>query len=74
MINTCAYSFAAQAYGEEVEKIISLFEGFVGIGCAAGPVVGSVVFQFLGFQWTFFIFGALMAPSAILVMCGLPTA
>ena len=49
MINTSAYSFAAQAYGDEVEKIISLFEGFVGIGCMSGPIIGSVVYSYLGF-------------------------
>ena len=72
MINTSAYSFAAQAYGEQVEKVVSLFEGFVGIGCATGPLLGSIVYQFLGFQATFFLFGAFMVPSALLVMCFLP--
>ena len=50
MINTSSYSFAAQAYGgDEVEKIVSLFEGFVGIGCTSGPIIGSFVYALLGF-------------------------
>jgi hypothetical protein len=44
MINTSAYSFAAQAYEKDVAKYVSLFEGFVGIGCALGPVLGSFVY------------------------------
>ena len=49
MINTSAYSFAAQAYGEKIGKYVSLFEGFVGIGITLGPILGSLVYAYLGF-------------------------
>lgn len=73
MINTSAYSFAAQAYGENIGKYVSLFEGFVGIGITMGPIIGSLVYAFMGFSKTFFIFGALMAPASLLVVCILPS-
>ena len=40
MINTAAYSFAAQAYGDDVDKVVSLFEGIVSIGATSGPIIG----------------------------------
>ena len=64
-INTGSYSFAAQAYPDDVEKVISIMEAIVGIGCAAGPVLGSVTYELIGFAWTFIIFGALMTPAGI---------
>ena len=73
MINTAAYSFAAQAYRDEIGKYVSLFEGFVGIGITAGPILGSLVYSYLGFSKTFFIFGAVMAPASFLVLSILPS-
>ena len=49
MVNTSCYAFASVAYPDDVEKIISLFEGVVGLGNMAGPVLGSVVYNWLGF-------------------------
>ena len=72
MINTTAYSFAAQAYGDNVQKIVSLLEGFVGIGITAGPILGSLVYQQLGFETTFILFGCLMAPPSLVVYCLMP--
>lgn len=69
MINTAAYSYSATCYPEDVEKLISTMEAFVGIGCISGPVVGSFVYNLVGYSMTFYIFGALMLPTAILVPC-----
>ena len=49
MINTTAYAYASAAYPNDVEKIISLFEGVVGIGGTSGPIIGSIVYKALGF-------------------------
>ena len=74
MISTCGYSFVSQAFDEdEIEKIISLMETFVGMGNATGPILGSFVYHFVGFQWTFFGFGLLMIPASCLIVCALPT-
>lgn len=67
MINTSVYSFASQAYPTKVDKIISLMEGVVGVGCTLGPMVGSFVYQAVGFSTTFYIFGAAMSPTALMV-------
>lgn len=37
-----------------------------------GPVVGSLVYNAIGFEGVFFTFGAAMIPFAILICCMLP--
>ena len=34
-------------------------EAFTGIGLILGPIIGSVLYTFLGFSKTFFVFGSL---------------
>ena len=65
-INTSAYSFAAQAYSDDVEKVVGLMESVAGLGCIIAPVLGSFVYQLLGYSWTFYIFGVLLAPFCFL--------
>lgn len=72
MINTSAYSFASQAYPMQVEKIISVFEGCLGAGMMMGPIIGSFVYNAVGFSDTFFIFGIVMAPISFIVLFALP--
>ena len=67
MINTAAYSFATQAYPDRVDKIISLMEGVVGIGITFSPVMGSFIYQAVGFSATFYIFGVSMSPVSLAV-------
>ena len=69
MINTASYSYAAQAYPKDVEKVVSLFEGFIGIGTTSGGVLGGLVYNALGFEKTFYIFGGIFLPLTILVQC-----
>ena len=68
MMNTAYFSFLASAYPDEIEAKVGLIGVVVGVGCTMGPVIGSFVYNFVGFSWTFIIFGILMAPSCILVM------
>ena len=67
-MNTTAYSFAASAYADDIEKVIAMMEIIVGIGCTIGPVLGSFIYEAVGFAWTFIIFGMAMAPNAILAL------
>ena len=68
MINTAAYSFASQAYPDNVEKIVSVMEGVVGIGNTIGPIMGVFIYSAVGFADVFFIFGSAMAPCALLML------
>ena len=66
MLNTTSYSFAASVYPDNVDKVIGLLESVAGIGCVCGPVLGSFIYDLVGFQWTFMGFGIAMAPTAFL--------
>ena len=43
-----------------------------GAGAMVGPVIGSFIYSAVGFKTTFFIFGAVLTPFAILFMFALP--
>lgn len=73
MINTTVYSFASQAYPEDVEKVISIMEATLGGGMMMGPILGSFVYNAVGFARTFFIFGFVMVPVGLVIVCALPT-
>ena len=73
LTNTSAYSFAAQAYSHEmVEKKIASFEGMFGFAATMGPILGSIVYEAIGFKWTFFSFAIAMSPGCLLVLFLLP--
>ena len=73
MINTTGYSFASQAYPDDVEKVISIMEATVGAGMMIGPILGSSIYNVVGFFKTFAIFGIAMAPISLIVLFALPT-
>ena len=63
------YSYSVQTFNENVEDMISLLEGFVGVGVAIGPILGVYIEKAVGFQFTFFAFGVLMMPMSVFVAC-----
>ena len=67
MINTAAYSFASTAYPENVDKVVALMEGIVGVGNTISPIIGFIIYENLGFSMTFYIFGAVSAPLSIIL-------
>lgn len=67
-MNTTCFSYLGQAYPDDIEAKVGFQGVFVGIGCTMGPVIGSFLYNFVGFAWTFITFGILMAPSCILMI------
>ena len=43
-------------------------ETAIGVGCSLGPVLGSLVYSWLGYAWAFLIFGIAMVPPAVLLL------
>ena len=66
MINTVSYSYSAHCYPDILEEMIALIEGTTGVGAAFGPVMGSFVYQIVGYSWTWYIFGILILPTVFL--------
>ena len=66
MINTVSYSYSAHCYPDILEEMIALIEGTTGVGAAFGPVMGSFVYQLVGYSWTWYIFGILIIPTVFL--------
>ena len=72
MMDTTAFSFITIAYPHKIESVVSYMEISGGAGAMVGPVIGSFIYSAVGFKITFFIFGALLTPFAILFMFALP--
>ena len=69
MINTAAFSYASQAYPDNVEVMISLMETVVGLGSTVSPMLGLYIYHVVGFSNTFFIYGLTMAPCTLFILC-----
>lgn len=48
--------------------MIALLETVAGLGNSMGPLVGSILYETLGFAWTFILFGVGMTPCCILLL------
>lgn len=57
MIQTTSYAIIAIVFEEEQEKYIGYLEASGGVGMLLGPIVGSVLYEFLDFSYTFFLIG-----------------
>jgi len=44
LITTTSFSFMTQAYPDDIEQVVAYVEIVVGIGCTAGPVIGSLIY------------------------------
>ena len=73
MINTAAYSFVSTAYPDNIEGLVSVIESVAGLGVTMGPVLGTFVYQAVGFSATFWIFGGAMTPISFLILILLPS-
>lgn len=59
-------------FPHDAEKYLGWAEAATGIGLVAGPVIGSVLFRFLKYKFTFVAFGGLLAIGGIFLMIILP--
>ena len=54
------------------EKFVGYCQSACGIGLMSGPVIGSLIFAAVGFEFTFVIFSGLMFFCGFLVLVFLP--
>ena len=58
MIVTTCYSVVAITYRSNQLRYLGFLESTVGIGMMIGPLIGSVLYEFFGFNTTFYILGS----------------
>lgn len=66
------YSVITVEFPNEAEKYLGWAEAATGIGLVAGPVLGSILFRFLRYKFTFVAFGGLLALGGIFLAIILP--
>lgn len=59
-------------FKENREKYLGLAEATAGFGLMMGPVLGSLVYSFTNYVWTFIIFGIILAFNLIFIYSALP--
>jgi MFS family permease len=66
------YSLISQIFPEEKEKYISYIEAATGFGLMVGPPLGSIIYGYLDFQWTFYVFAILVLINLVLCLLFIP--
>ena len=52
--------------------IVGYVEAMTGLGLIVGPIIGSTLYSFFGYSYTFFIYGAFLVFLAALIKCNFP--
>lgn len=65
-INTTCYSMAANKYADQTEFVVGMLEAMSGIGIVFGLMGGSVVYETMGYNAVFLLFGSLLPTMAFI--------
>lgn len=71
-IENTIFSIIMIKYPKNREKFIGLAEAAAGVGFMAGPAIGGILFNFLGFFWTFISFGTFLMGTMTICYFYLP--
>ena len=71
-VQTTCYSIATNDFPEKKEAIVGWVEAMTGIGLIIGPIVGSVLYAFLGFAKTFYVYGTFLVFLGGVIKCLFP--
>ena len=58
MVKTTSYAIITIVYKDNKQKYLGILQTFLGVGMITGPLIGSTLYTFAGFQTTFFGIGA----------------
>ena len=67
LIQTTCYCIATNDFPEKKHEIVGWVEACTGLGCILGPVLGSILYNFLGFKHTFLVWGSFLIFLALIV-------
>ena len=71
-VQTTCYTIATNDFPEKQERVIGLLEAMAGLGLIVGPIIGSVLYSFLGFEKTFFVYGGIELVLAVIIRFNVP--
>jgi MFS family permease len=72
IVTLIGYSLITIIFKNEQEKYLALAEVATGVGLAIGPVIGSFIFEFFGYEYTFIMYGGILLVSIIPLLIFVP--
>ena len=69
---TTLLSIATNDFPEDRSRVVGYLQVMTGAGSILGPVIGSALYSFLGFKYTFFAYGGFEVLLGIIVRFNLP--
>uniref|UniRef100_A0A915EMF4 Major facilitator superfamily (MFS) profile domain-containing protein n=1 Tax=Ditylenchus dipsaci TaxID=166011 RepID=A0A915EMF4_9BILA len=63
---TSSFAISAKCFPGRIATIVGIMETFAGLGYTAGPVIGSVLYEYGGFQLPFLVLGACLILATVL--------
>lgn len=73
LVNVAVYSIVTFEFPTKKEQYFGYIQSSVGVGYMVGPVLGSVLYSKLNYQWTFYVFGGILTLASIVVFFLLPS-
>jgi len=59
--STAIFSIIGQEFPHSRDEYLGYVEGAVGIGLMSGPVIGQLIYNLVGYEWTFYVSGIIIA-------------
>jgi MFS family permease len=73
MVATSAYSIVAIEFPQQREIYIGYVQTAVGLGLLLGPVIGTIIYSFAGYEGTFYILSGVLTCSLLITTFFLPS-
>ena len=70
--NILVYSVVGIEFPNDREKFVGYCQSACGLGLMSGPVIGALIYDAVGFEYTFMIFSALLTLTGLLCLVFLP--
>ena len=69
---TTLLSIATNDFPEDRARVVGYLQAMTGAGGILGPIIGSFLYSFLGFKYTFFVYGGFEVLLGIFIRFNLP--
>ena len=70
--STAIFSIIGSEYAEKQELFFGYFESAVGVGLMLGPIMGQLLYNALGFEYTFYATALIISGPFLLVLFSVP--